>query len=291
MAEIFGHLPAVDAAILDKRLRAVANTVCHLDARTSDQRRADALIALAESKSSLECQCGLESCTATAEPGVGEFSQVVIHVLAERATLDGTSDKPAYVLGQGPIPAETVQDMVNSRRAKVRPVPKPDEMTAERGYRPSRKLADFILSRDLTCRFPSCDRPADHGDVDHTVPWPYGSTHPSDVKAYCRFHHLMKTFWGGPGGWNDTQQPDDTITLTSPSGRTYTTTPLGAWLFPQLATPTGTAPATIPPEDTSQTKTRKMPRRRRTRAAERHARITAERDANIAWRLTHPPPY
>jgi hypothetical protein len=57
----------------------------------------------------------------------------------------------------------------------------------------------------------------------------------SNLKCLCRCHHLIKTFLSGPGGWTDQQLPDGTIVWTSPRGRTYTTPPLGARFFPQLA--------------------------------------------------------
>src|SRR2546430_2463192 len=33
-------------------------------------------------------------------------------------------------------------------------------------------LARFVRCRDMTCRFPGCDEPADRCDVDHTIPYP-----------------------------------------------------------------------------------------------------------------------
>ena len=103
----------------------------------------------------------------------------------------------------------------------------------EASYRPSKKLDEFVRARDLTCRFPGCNAPAEYCDVDHTVAHPDGSTHPSNLKCLCRKHHLLKTFWTGPDGWTDQQHPDGTITWTSPSGRTYTTYPGSRILFPQ----------------------------------------------------------
>jgi hypothetical protein len=49
----------------------------------------------------------------------------------------------------------------------------------------------------------------------------------------------VKTFWG----WRDQQLPDGTIILTSPSRKTYVTTPGSALLFPSLCAPTGDLPA------------------------------------------------
>ena len=56
-----------------------------------------------------------------------------------------------------------------------------------------------------------CDRPAEASDIDHTIPYPAGPTHPSNLKALCRFHHLLKTFHG----WTDHQYPDTRISVKS----------------------------------------------------------------------------
>ena len=77
-------------------------------------------------------------------------------------------------------------------RATVREVRHPGDAPPEPRYTPSRALADIVRCRDLTCRFPGCDRPADVCDLDHTVPYPIGCTHASNMKCLCRFHHLLK---------------------------------------------------------------------------------------------------
>ena len=53
----------------------------------------------------------------------------------------------------------------------------------------------------MTCRFPGCDEPAHHCDIDHTIAYPAGPTQASNLKCLCRKHHLLKTF----GGWHDQQ--------------------------------------------------------------------------------------
>ena len=68
------------------------------------------------------------------------------------------------------------------------------------------------------------------------TPWPYGPTHPSNNKCYCRIHHLAKTFLPG---WVEQQLPDGTLLLTSPTGHLYRSEPHGASLFPALGQPTG----------------------------------------------------
>ncbi len=141
------------------------------------------------------------------------------------------------------------------------------------GYRPSAVTAAFVRWRDLTCRFPGCDAPVQRCDIDHTVAYPVGLTHPSNTKLYCRTHHLIKTFYSGPRGWTDQQLPDGTIMFTAPTGHTYTTKPIGGMLFPALRQSTGKLilppTADVPVTD----RALMMPRRKQTREEDRRDRI------------------
>ena len=287
-AEVYGTLRAPDAIALDARLCELADTVCRHDPRTKDQRKADATGALAAGADRLACLCGRDDCPADKAELVG--SDVQIYVLAEQATLDGDSDTPGYVEGYGPIPADTIRDLAAT--AQTTEVRHPGDAPAEPGYRPSAALAGFIRFRDLTCRFPQCDVPAQRCDVDHTVPYPYGPTQAANLKALCRHHHLLKTFYNGPGGWRDRQSPDGTVTWTSPTGHVWTTKPGGALFFPQLAKPTGKLilPTDIPPTSSG---TLMMPVRDRTRAEDKRLRVAQERARNYKRLYTdaEPPPF
>uniref|UniRef100_UPI000AE3FEF0 HNH endonuclease signature motif containing protein n=1 Tax=Mycobacterium avium TaxID=1764 RepID=UPI000AE3FEF0 len=119
--------------------------------------------------------------------------------------------------------------------------------------------------------WPGCDRPATECDLDHTIPYAEGGpTHASNLKCYCRTHHLVKTFWG----WREQQLPDATLILTSPAGRTYVTTPGSALLFPSLCVPTGQpAPPVSAGSPPSGEPTALMPTRRRTRGPKPPARV------------------
>lgn len=275
LAELSGSLLGPDAHALEKRLEALAGTVCECDPRTRDQRRADALGALAAGADRLGCRCGRPECRAGKRPAAGP---VVIHVIAERATVDGTGTAPASEVGaDGLISPELVQELAAS--ARLVPLIHPADAPPESGYVPSKALADFVRCRDLTCRWPGCDRPASECDVDHTIPYSDGgATHASNLKTLCRTHHLVKTFWG----WREKQLPDGTLILDSPSGHTYVTTPGGALLFPSLCLPTGAIPAAEadPPRDYCGQRSAMMPRRRRTRAQDRACRVATERRHN-----------
>lgn len=61
MADIYGSVAATAATAFDRRLSQLAKQVCPTDPRTLDQRRADALAALAEGRG-LACDCGEPEC-------------------------------------------------------------------------------------------------------------------------------------------------------------------------------------------------------------------------------------
>ncbi len=288
-AQICGTLRAPDAIALDTRLSQLADTVCPHDPRTKDQRRADATGALAAGAHRLTCLCGRNDCpVGSGAPPTP--SNVLVQVVAEQATLTGDSDTPGYVPGYGPIPAEAVRNIAAG--ANKRTIHHPGDAPAEPYYRPSTALAQFIRLRDLTCRFPYCDVPARFCDLDHTVPWPHGPTHASNLKCLCRGDHLIKTFYTGPDGWRDRQHPDGTVEWTSPTGHIWTTTPGGALFFPQLAAPTGTLvlPSEVPRPPNG---TLKMPVRDRTRAEDKRQHIDYQRARNHKRLYTEvgPPPF
>jgi Domain of unknown function (DUF222)/HNH endonuclease len=184
LSEVSARLFATDAALLDQRLDALADAVCAADPRTREERRADALGALAAGAQRLGCQCKTPECGA----GSAAVKPVVIHVVAEQSALAGRG-RAAMVGGDGLIPAELVVEL--AKTARLAPVVPPAE--AEAHYVASRRLADFVRCRDLTCRAPGCDRPATESDIDHTVPYADGgATHPSNLKCLCRLHHRAR---------------------------------------------------------------------------------------------------
>ncbi|OBI07914.1 hypothetical protein A5715_16700 [Mycolicibacter heraklionensis] len=317
---LWGRLYAHDAEALDRRLMAMAHGVCDDDPRTIAQRRADALGALAAGSQTLACACGNQSCPAqtAAETGADDTpapGRTVIHVVAHAETVqsptdahrngeesptppDGSNDlfapardpepdpppkaPPALVLGGPALPAPLVAELL-ARGAIVRTIGHPGPKSPpEPGYRPSAALDEFVRARDMTCRFPGCDRPAQNCDLDHAIAYPAGPTHPSNLRCLCRKHHLLKTFHH----WRDRQRPDGSIEWTSPTGATYTTHPGSRLLFPSLCASTGALP--LPAATTTARTpghTLMMPTRSRTRAQNRARAITAERARNAK-----PPP-
>jgi hypothetical protein len=204
-AAMWGRLFGTDAAVLDRRLMQMAHQVCDDDPRTIAQRRADALGALAAGAERLQCVCGKADCPAGAE-GDQRPTGVVIHVVAEASAVNAQPDphlsgertpqrlvpgaplvrppdpepdppggwaaKPpaALITSGGMVPTPLSAELIRGG-AKLQPLWHPGNAPPESRYRPSAALERFVRCRDLTCRFPGCDRPAEFCDVDRE----YGS--------------------------------------------------------------------------------------------------------------------
>ena len=170
------------------------------------------------------------------------------------------------IAGGGVIPAPLLAEL-RAMGATIQQVLNPIDLTTVPGYRPSTALARFVRTRDTTCCFPGCDRPAVYCDLDHTIPYTAGGlTHPGNLKCLCRKHHLLKTFWVGRGGWSDEQLPDGTIVWTTPTGRRKHVPPGSRVLFPNWDTTTPIPTTTKVAETHMPGRELTMPQRARTRA-------------------------
>ena len=236
---IWGRLLAPDAAVLEQRITAMVAGVCDKDPRSMGERRADAMGAIANGNDTLACGCGSASCPAAA--GRAPKSSVVIRVIADHAAIDAvtetatTADRPAppaLLMGRGVLADAALAQAIRAG-ATITPIRTPGAEPEPR-YRPSAELAEFVRMRDLFCRFPGCDIPADRCDIDHVRPWPYGPTHASNLNCKCRKHHLMKTFWAD--GWKDTPP---TRQSSGPRPAESNTPPIPA---ADCSTPPGTSP-------------------------------------------------
>ncbi|MBB5160814.1 HNH endonuclease signature motif containing protein [Mycobacterium sp. AZCC_0083] len=204
-----------------------------------------------------------------------------------------TASGLAVIAGGAIVPTPLLAELIRLG-APIRPVVHPAELCAEPRYRPSAALARFVRNRDQTCRFPGCDRPAERCDLDHTTPHgPGGLTHPGNIKALCRKHHLLKTFWIGPTGWTDHQLSDGTIVWISPTGHRYTRPPGSRLHFPHWDTTTPLPPGTLAPEAATGSPERglTMPTRKNTRAQQSAQRLHAERQRNQRAIDDDPPPF
>ncbi|ANW64829.1 hypothetical protein BCA37_15680 [Mycobacterium sp. djl-10] len=265
MGEIRFYAGAPVVAKVDARLDQMAGTVCKQDPRTRDQRRVDAAEAIADGSFILACACGLEDCPAP-KPETGTAAgaaQYVINVIAPAATVTGDSDEPGFLQGYGVIDADQVRELADQPGTVCRDVRYPDtDPTAPTETRDgtsvllrhgwSAAMDRWVRVRGLTCSFPFCNRPAWAADIDHSIAFDHqhplsgGWTAGFNLDPKCRTHHRIKTFLSGEGGWSTQQRGDGTVEWTSPTGRTYRSTPDGAELFDDLAAACRPTPWTRP---------------------------------------------
>jgi hypothetical protein len=292
---LWGRLYSTHAELIERKLAAMVRAVCPADPRTVGQRRAEAMGVVFAGGERIDCQCGSPECPNLSSDALA--GSVVIHVVADQATVTApvaeiaqsgpvapaedaphraALRRPAAVMSTGGVvPAPLLAQLIRNGAAVV-PLRTPCEAVENR-YRPSVGLQRFVRCRDLTCRFPGCNAPAEVCDIDHAIAYPVGATHPSNLRCLCRKHHLLKTFYVGVDGWSDRQLPDGTIIWTAPTGRTYTTYPGSRVSFPEWNVTTAELPA--PSRDPAAASHRglQMPLRARTRAADRARRIKSRR--------------
>jgi len=134
-------------------------------------------------------------------------------------------ESPPQSLRDGPYAGKAEQffDFVRSLNLTVEPIAKGtcDHRHAEDHYTPSRKLQHLVRARSGTCTAPGCQAQAVHADLDHTTPYPEGSTDECNLGPKCRTHHRAKQ----TPGWKVEQPEPGVFRWTLPSGRGHTTRP------------------------------------------------------------------
>jgi len=225
MAWLEAYVPAADAAALQTAVEAAAAAMKHQDPddrRTTAQRRADALaqmgwLALATGRLG-GCGCGQRLAGRHRRP-------VAVQVTVPITTLLGLDDtQPGELAGYGPIPAEVARRLAAHgtwRRLLTDPVTGALLDYGRTRYQPPPDLADHVIARDRTCRWPGCDRPATGCDLDHTIPYPHGPTAAGNIGPFCESQHLGKHH----SRWTVRQPEPGRFEFTSPTGHVYTVEP------------------------------------------------------------------
>ncbi|MEC3953548.1 DUF222 domain-containing protein [Nocardia sp. CDC153] len=242
-------LPAAGGQALYERLREMASgQVCGKDPRTTTQRRADALVALADGSGRLTCQCGRADCPQAAiDAATPPARKALVQVGVSAETLAGMRDNPALLAGLGAIDPDLARQV--ARYARFQLIGETDCAGQELRYRPSARVAARARALDGTCRAPGCQVPAaatdlDHQDrFDHRDPEAGGHTTESNLGARCRRHHRLKTLADNRrNGWRVSHHSDRRVEWRSPSGDSVTTAPEGVkYLFPTEWVPPVTA--------------------------------------------------
>jgi hypothetical protein len=168
MACVVANLPAEGAQALMIVLVVRAEQCAPDDHRSADQRRADALVQLA-----LDALNGYGSCVHcnTERPHSTmprwQGLRPTVNVTVALSTLLGLDEQPGELDGYGPIPASVAVRIATDEDATWRRL-----ITDELGklvdygrttYGPPAELRDFVINRDRTCQFPTCNLPRKRG--------------------------------------------------------------------------------------------------------------------------------
>ncbi|WP_157557006.1 DUF222 domain-containing protein, partial [Nocardia acidivorans] len=120
MAIFDGLLPAAGAQTIAMRLREMSLQVCEDDPRTMPQRRADALVALADGTGRLRCGCTRgKYCPQAGAPSAPRRPLIQVGMSAE--TLLGLRDDPAFLSGYGPVDPALARTLAEHARFQVIP--------------------------------------------------------------------------------------------------------------------------------------------------------------------------
>jgi hypothetical protein len=238
MASLLIRLPAEDAAALYVAIDAAARQQQKAspdDDRTLDQARADVLAGLGWSA----LRAGHLGCC---HPACGHLNHslgtrrgrpVAVNVTVAYSTLIGVDDRPAHLEGYGPITAEVARRLAADgvwRRLLTDPASGAVLDVGRQRYLPPAELAEHVIVRDQTCRFPTCGRSAEGCDLDHTIPWEHGGvTSAANLGPLHRGHHNDKTHHG----WRLHQPEPGRYVWTAPTGHTYDVDPEIVGLLPQ----------------------------------------------------------
>lgn len=216
MAWLSAYLPVATALACHAALdRATAGEPDPDDERGIDARRADAMV------DRLLTGHFDGSPPHGAPPPV--TTSVVVNVTVPLTSLAGLDSTPAVITGHGAVDAAHARELAwhpdaTWRRLVTDPLTGTVLDVGTTRYRPPNPLARYVRARDMTCRWPGCATPASQCDLDHTVPYPIGSTSAGNLVSLCRRHHRLKTLAAF-----DTQQWTSVLSVRTPAGQLVST--------------------------------------------------------------------
>ena len=245
MAEVVLYVDAVDASAIFNRLTTIGRGIQHpTDGRNLTQIRTDVATTLLLQGVTDDPGTGTEGTVHGFDPtavgkgkrkggrkglGVGINATVSIHVPV--LSLLDHGDEPATLEGYGPISMDRARElMARGATSFTRILTHPETgailSVGQEKYVATAAMRLFLMTRDLTCRFPGCTTAARFCDLDHTDDWQYGgATDAVNLAHLCKRHHALKH----NTDWSYTQDEFGVMTWVSPTGATHVTEP-ETWL-------------------------------------------------------------
>ena len=210
MGSIYAELTADAVQAVMTRVQAAADAArSQADGRTSDQRQADAFVAIMTGQD-------------PASAGSWQGRRPTVNVSVGLSTLLRLDDEPGELDGYGPIPAGLARRIAADpsgtwRRLVTDPCGAVIDVGRER-YEPPQDLVDHVVARDVICRFPGCRRRARRCEIDHQTPWDaLGRTDACNLECLCARHHHLKH----EAGWTVLGDPRSHLLWITPTGHNY----------------------------------------------------------------------
>lgn len=187
--------------------------------------------------------CGVDCAGASQRLGTQHGRAATVNVTVPFFALDGMATEPGELIGYGPITTETARQIAGGgtlRRLLTDPASGQLLDYGTTRYSPPRHLAEHVIARDRTCRFPTCNWPAEACQLDHTDAFHAdgsgGPTAASNFGPLHGRHHNDKTHHG----FTFVQPEPGTFVITTPAGLTYQVDPEVIGPVPDPAPPKGT---------------------------------------------------
>ncbi|MEC3978409.1 DUF222 domain-containing protein [Amycolatopsis sp. H20-H5] len=143
----------------------------------------------------------------------------------------GLNHNPVEMAGHGHLPAGLARYIATGPDTVLRRIIT-DPLTGQvlelgrTRYRPTASMDEFIRVRDRECRGVGCSRPAqacgiDHGSYPGTDRTNGDPATLGEMVCYCGTEHELRD----EPGWHRTLSPDGMLTVTTPTGRSYFSSP------------------------------------------------------------------
>ncbi|MBN6040832.1 DUF222 domain-containing protein [Amycolatopsis sp. 195334CR] len=176
------------------------------ETRTLDQLRADTMLDLLMGK-----QFG------------GEV-RTHCYLYLDATTYAGLNNRPAELAGHGLIPAWLAKEMCSGRNTVFQRIitePQSGQVTelGEAKHSSTGNVTELVRVRDRECRRPGCTKPAKLTELE-LCEHHDGRTESAHIGT-CAADHKLPAI----RGWHHTLEADGSLTVTTPSGETYTSRP------------------------------------------------------------------
>ncbi|MFD9888797.1 DUF222 domain-containing protein [Amycolatopsis sp. NPDC059027] len=153
--------------------------------------------------------------------GCEERAEVFLYM--DLATYLGLNNDPVEMAGHGHIPAVLARRIAAGPDTALRRIitdPLTGQMIELGGtrYRPTPEMDEFVRVRDRECRQPGCTRPAQNCKIENTRSRNEAGAETTSMRpvTFCPRHRRLKR----RADWHYEVSPDDSLTITTPTGRT-----------------------------------------------------------------------